>query len=213
MNAQVGEPYRCSDSNWGCEIEVTSAGRTQDESYGASSVNTRVAKQIIERKTDRRLSHRRNGSWLAETLSPQASPRRAISAHKARPERCFRHLRAEIRALPYLGVQAQPREALSSPVRRARSAQVPPTLKPDRSANQILLCLRTADAQGAALQPCRTDVIPHNSKSELAFKTISGSQILPPSVAGASFPSHTKIPRCELCGDSQGDRSDASGHR
>jgi hypothetical protein len=40
MNAQIGERYRCSDSNCGCEIEVTSPGRTQNESYGASSVNT-----------------------------------------------------------------------------------------------------------------------------------------------------------------------------
>jgi hypothetical protein len=40
MNAQVGERYRCSDSNCGCEIEVTSPGRMQNENYGASSVNT-----------------------------------------------------------------------------------------------------------------------------------------------------------------------------
>jgi hypothetical protein len=39
MNAQVGERYRCSDSNCGCEIEVTSPGRMQNE-YGASSANT-----------------------------------------------------------------------------------------------------------------------------------------------------------------------------
>jgi hypothetical protein len=39
MNAQVGERYRCSDSNCGCEIEVTSPGRMQNESYGAGSVN------------------------------------------------------------------------------------------------------------------------------------------------------------------------------
>jgi len=38
MNAQVGERYRCSDSNCGCEIEVTSSSRTQDESYGAGAV-------------------------------------------------------------------------------------------------------------------------------------------------------------------------------
>jgi hypothetical protein len=40
MNAQVGEHYRCSDSNCGCEIEVTSPGRTQNENYTARSVNT-----------------------------------------------------------------------------------------------------------------------------------------------------------------------------
>jgi hypothetical protein len=40
MNAQVGERYRCSDSNCGCEIEVTSPGRMQNESYGANSTNT-----------------------------------------------------------------------------------------------------------------------------------------------------------------------------
>jgi len=40
MNAQVGERYRCSDSNCGCEIEVTSPSRMQNESFGASSVNT-----------------------------------------------------------------------------------------------------------------------------------------------------------------------------
>jgi len=40
MNAQVGERYRCSDANCGCEIEVTSPGRMQHESYGASSVNS-----------------------------------------------------------------------------------------------------------------------------------------------------------------------------
>jgi hypothetical protein len=40
MNAQVGERYRCSDANCGCEIEVTSPGRMQNESYGAGSVNT-----------------------------------------------------------------------------------------------------------------------------------------------------------------------------
>ena len=40
MNAQVGERYRCSDSNCGCEIEVTSSGRLGNESYGASPVNT-----------------------------------------------------------------------------------------------------------------------------------------------------------------------------
>jgi hypothetical protein len=35
MNAQVGERYKCSDANCGCEIEVTSSGRMQNESYGA----------------------------------------------------------------------------------------------------------------------------------------------------------------------------------
>ena len=40
MIAQVGERYRCSDSNCGCEIEVTSSGRLGNESYGASPVNT-----------------------------------------------------------------------------------------------------------------------------------------------------------------------------
>jgi hypothetical protein len=40
MNAQVGERYRCSDSNCGCEIEVTSPSRMQNESYGVGSVNT-----------------------------------------------------------------------------------------------------------------------------------------------------------------------------
>ena len=40
MNARVGERYRCSDSNCGCEIEVTSPGRLENESYGASSINT-----------------------------------------------------------------------------------------------------------------------------------------------------------------------------
>lgn len=40
MNAQVGERYRCSDANCGCEIEVTSSGRLGNESYGASPVNT-----------------------------------------------------------------------------------------------------------------------------------------------------------------------------
>jgi len=40
MNAQVGERYRCSDSNCGCEIEVTSPSRMQNESFGASSFNT-----------------------------------------------------------------------------------------------------------------------------------------------------------------------------
>jgi hypothetical protein len=40
MNAQVGERYRCSDSNCGCEIEVTSPGRMQNESFSAGSVNT-----------------------------------------------------------------------------------------------------------------------------------------------------------------------------
>src|ERR1700730_2656058 len=40
MIAQVGERYRCSDSNCGCEIEVTASGRLGNESYGASPVNT-----------------------------------------------------------------------------------------------------------------------------------------------------------------------------
>jgi hypothetical protein len=41
MNAQVGERYRCSDSNCGCEIEVTSPGRMQkNENYGANSADT-----------------------------------------------------------------------------------------------------------------------------------------------------------------------------
>jgi hypothetical protein len=40
MYAQVGERYRCSDSNCGCEIEVTSAGRMQNENYGTSPANT-----------------------------------------------------------------------------------------------------------------------------------------------------------------------------
>jgi hypothetical protein len=40
MNAQVGERYRCSDSNCGCEIEVSSSGRLGDESDGARPVNT-----------------------------------------------------------------------------------------------------------------------------------------------------------------------------
>lgn len=40
MNAQVGERYRCSDSNCGCEIEVTSTGRMQNESFSVGPVNT-----------------------------------------------------------------------------------------------------------------------------------------------------------------------------
>jgi hypothetical protein len=40
MNAQVGERYRCSDANCACEIEVTSPGRTQNESYGANSISS-----------------------------------------------------------------------------------------------------------------------------------------------------------------------------
>src|ERR1700680_1889005 len=40
MNAQVGERYRCSDSNCGCEIEVTSPARMQNESFNARSANT-----------------------------------------------------------------------------------------------------------------------------------------------------------------------------
>src|ERR1700681_4421560 len=40
MHAQVGERYRCSDANCACEIEVTSPGRMQNESYGTSSVSS-----------------------------------------------------------------------------------------------------------------------------------------------------------------------------
>jgi len=40
VNAQAGERYRCSDANCACEIEVTSPGRMQNESYGASSVSS-----------------------------------------------------------------------------------------------------------------------------------------------------------------------------
>jgi hypothetical protein len=40
MNAQVGERYRCSDSNCGCEIEVMSPGRMQNENCSASSAGT-----------------------------------------------------------------------------------------------------------------------------------------------------------------------------
>jgi hypothetical protein len=32
MNAQAGERYRCSDSNCGCEIEITAPGAVQDDS-------------------------------------------------------------------------------------------------------------------------------------------------------------------------------------
>ena len=32
MNAQAGERYRCSDSNCGCEIEITTPGAVQDDS-------------------------------------------------------------------------------------------------------------------------------------------------------------------------------------
>src|SRR6202047_559722 len=49
MNAQVGERYRCSDSNCGCEIEVTSSGRLGNESYGASPVNTGSQRSPSER--------------------------------------------------------------------------------------------------------------------------------------------------------------------
>jgi hypothetical protein len=40
MNAQVGERYRCSDSNCGCEIEVTSTGRMQNESFSVGPAST-----------------------------------------------------------------------------------------------------------------------------------------------------------------------------
>jgi hypothetical protein len=40
MNAQVGERYRCSDSNCGCEIEVTSPGRMHNDSFSVGSANT-----------------------------------------------------------------------------------------------------------------------------------------------------------------------------
>jgi hypothetical protein len=40
MKAQVGERYRCSDASCGCEIEVISPGRMQNESYRAGSANT-----------------------------------------------------------------------------------------------------------------------------------------------------------------------------
>jgi hypothetical protein len=39
MNTQVGERYKCSDSNCGCEIEVTNPGTMQHESFGSSSMN------------------------------------------------------------------------------------------------------------------------------------------------------------------------------
>lgn len=39
MNTQVGERYKCSDANCGCEIEVTNPGRMQQESFGSSSMN------------------------------------------------------------------------------------------------------------------------------------------------------------------------------
>jgi hypothetical protein len=39
MNAQVGERYKCSDANCGCEIEVTNPGSMQHESSGNSSAN------------------------------------------------------------------------------------------------------------------------------------------------------------------------------
>jgi hypothetical protein len=35
----VGERYKCSDANCGCEIEVTNPGRTQQETSGDSSMN------------------------------------------------------------------------------------------------------------------------------------------------------------------------------
>ena len=39
MNTRVGERYKCSDSNCGCEIEVTNPGTMQHESFGSSSMN------------------------------------------------------------------------------------------------------------------------------------------------------------------------------
>lgn len=39
MNAQVGERYKCSDANCGCEIEVTNPGRTQQGNFSSTSTN------------------------------------------------------------------------------------------------------------------------------------------------------------------------------
>jgi hypothetical protein len=48
MNTQMGERYKCSDSNCGCEIEVTNPSRMQQgSSYGRSSMNAGSSEQRI----------------------------------------------------------------------------------------------------------------------------------------------------------------------
>jgi hypothetical protein len=75
-------------------------------------------------------------AWVrCETLNPQASPHRVISALKARPGKASSAPPAEINALRRPDAWAQPPEALSSPAPVAPA--VPPTLKLDRQANQI----------------------------------------------------------------------------
>jgi hypothetical protein len=37
MNTQLGERYKCSDTNCACEIEVTKPSRMQNESFGSGS--------------------------------------------------------------------------------------------------------------------------------------------------------------------------------
>lgn len=49
MNMQTGERYKCSDSNCGCEIEVTSPStmQQQDSSYGSNSMNAGSSEHSI----------------------------------------------------------------------------------------------------------------------------------------------------------------------
>lgn len=59
MNVQAGERYRCSDSNCGCEIEITTPSAVQDDSeeFGIGSPNDRSIVGSLSAKEAGSLHH------------------------------------------------------------------------------------------------------------------------------------------------------------
>jgi hypothetical protein len=133
----VGERYKCSDANCGCEIEVTNPGRTQQGTSVDSSMN---AGSFNERS---RGNQPTGASGTGET---------GVGATSEPPE--------EISALHLPAAWVQLRPAPRGP---ARKVHVPPTSKQDQVANQTStapvdsLCTKLKQAAAPQAPGCSLD--------------------------------------------------------
>jgi hypothetical protein len=129
MNAQVGERYRCSDANCSCEIEVTSPGRMQNESYGASSVNSgSQSRSLNEQPIGGSATEETGVGSLRNAESAGISTPGDIGSQGATGEGVF-GTSAKINARPRPGAWAQ---LSQRPPSLTRSVQALPTLDWDQ---------------------------------------------------------------------------------
>ena len=209
----MGERVRCSDSNCGCEIEVTTSGRLGHESYSASPVNTgSQSRSPSERPIGGSVKDESGVGSLRNAESASVSTPGDFGSPGTTGEGVLGTSGGNQRS-PASGRLASTGSSLKSGSQGSSSTS---NIETGSSGESVFYCACGQPMQkNAALRPRSKDVISSTAESNsaktkkatrqsspLAFSTlrmvglISGSQIPPPSVAGASFPSHTKILRC-----------------